>query len=44
MKPSPFPQSLPPALREIRLALLGLEKSAREAVVDAVCDSTRHPM
>jgi hypothetical protein len=40
----PLASVLLPALREMRLVLPGLEKSAREAVLDVVRDSTRHPM
>jgi hypothetical protein len=43
--PSPFLcRSLLSALCEMRLILPLLEKSAREAVLDAARDSTRHPM
>jgi hypothetical protein len=40
----PLASVLLPTLREMRLVLPGLEESAREAVLDAVRDSTRHPM
>jgi hypothetical protein len=40
----PVASVLLPALHEMRLVLPGLEKSAREAVLDAVRDSICHPM
>jgi hypothetical protein len=40
----PLASVLLPALREVRLVLLGLEKSAYETVLDAAWDLTRHPM